>query len=127
MPLAEGEQVLAYEPVDAGLRATTSRLTLHLGRVLYDDGMMTRMSPAIAGLMPDARVYLHPRDAGSLAAGSGQTAEVAGDEGTVTLEVGIDPTLAVGTVYVPLNLPATADLGVSDAVKITPLRTEGEA
>jgi len=57
----------------------------------------------------------------------GQRAEVAGDEGTVTLDVAIDPTLAVGTVYVPFNLPATADLGTSDAVKITPLRTEGEA
>ncbi len=127
VPLAEGEQVLVYEPVDAGLRATTSRLTLHLGRVLYDDGMMTRMSPAVAGLMPDARVYLHPRDAGSLAVVPGQRVEVAGDEGTVTLEVGIDPTLAVGTAYVPFNLPATADLGVSDGVKITPLRTGVEA
>ena len=127
VPLAEGEQVLTYEAVDAGLRATTSRMTLHLGRVLYDDGVMTRMSPAVAGLMPDARVYLHPRDAGSLAVGPGQRAEVAGDEGTVTLDVAIDPTLAVGTVYVPFNLPATADLGTSDAVKITPLRTEGEA
>ena len=127
VPLAEGEQVLAYEAVDAGLRATTSRMTLHLGRVLYDDGVMTRMSPAVAGLMPDARVYLHPRDAGSLAVGPGQRAEVAGDEGSVTLEVAIDPTLAAGTVYVPFNLPGTADLGTTNSVKVTPLRTEGEA
>ena len=45
----------------------------------------------------------------------------------VTLAVGIDPTLAVGSVYVPANLPATAGLGASVSVKITPLRTGGDA
>ncbi len=118
VPGPDGVQPLEYVPVDPGLRSGTGRLALHLGRVLYDDGVITRMSPSLAGLAPEARVWLHPRDAGALAVTEGASVRVIGDNGSATLTVGFDTSLAPGTVYVPANLAETAALGMSPIVEI---------
>jgi NADH-quinone oxidoreductase subunit G len=127
LPLPEGEQPLHYLPVDPGLRARAAAgLTLHLGRVLYDDGVLTRMSPSLAGLMPEAAVYMNPRDARSAGVEEGQRVEVATELGYAELEVAFDPSLALRTVYVPFNLPETSVLGAAPGVTVEPLHG-GEA
>ena len=126
VPTADGEQRLRHTPVDPGLIAGGERFALHLGRVLYDDGVRTRMSPALAGLRPEPFVALTSRDASSLACGPGDQVRVEGAYGSVVLPVVIDQTLAEGTVYVPANLEGTAGLGAPASVRITPARGEGD-
>ncbi len=124
VPGPDGVQPLEYIPVDPGLRSGTGRLALHLGRVLYDDGVTVRMSPSIAALAPEAKVWLHPRDAGAHALTEGTVVRVTGDNGSATLPVAFDPSLAQGTVYVPANLAATAALGASAAVELEQIDEE---
>ena len=101
------------------------RQGLHLARVLYDDGVRVRMSPSLAALMPEARVYVHPRDAGSLGLTEGAIAEVAAGDSIVELPIAFDPSLAVGTVYVPANLPETAGLSATPGVTVTRRSEDG--
>ncbi len=126
LPLPDGAQPLRYVPVDVGLISGAGRLALHLGRVLYDDGVRTRHAPALAALRHDAFVAVHPRDAGALALTEGGRAVVSGDYGEVELTVAIDPSLAQGTVYVPANLPETAALGAPRDVSVTAVLDGGE-
>ncbi|GMQ84783.1 MAG: NADH-quinone oxidoreductase subunit G [Acidimicrobiia bacterium] len=124
VPGSEGTQPLQYIPADAGLAVSNAALTLHAGRVLYDDGVMVRHSPGLAGLAPEARVYLHPADAEALTVGEGDSV-VVGVDGEATLTVGIDPSLAKGTIYVPFNQRGSAALGTIGTVTITPLDSGG--
>ena len=118
LPLDAGVQPLEYIPVDPNLAATSAEYGIHLGRVLYDDGVRTRMSPSLAALAPPAMLYLNPEDAADLGLTVGDVASVEGDNGSVSLPVALDPSLGRGTVYVPANLAATADLGATVAVAI---------
>jgi NADH-quinone oxidoreductase subunit G len=125
LPLEGGEQPLQYVPVDPALRSRSSAgLSLHLGRVLYDDGVQTRMSPSLARLMPHAAVHLHPLDARALGVEEGQRVEVRTDVGDAELEVTFDETIARRTAYVPANLPETAMLGASPGVTVERLGGE---
>ena len=56
LPVDRGVQHLEYIPVYPNLQASTAKYSLHLGRVLYDDGVRTRMSPSLAALAPEAAV-----------------------------------------------------------------------
>jgi len=119
LPLDEGEQPLQYVPVDPGLRSRSSAgLSLHLARVLYDDGVQTRMSPSLASLMPAAAVYLHPRDARALGVAEGDRVEASTDLGDAELVVAYDDSIARRTAYVPANLPETAMLGAAPGLTI---------
>ncbi|MEA2003148.1 MAG: NADH-quinone oxidoreductase subunit NuoG [Actinomycetota bacterium] len=120
VPVEEGVQHLKYIPVDGGITAVEARFGLHLGRVLYDDGVRTRMSPSLAALTPNARVYLNAADAAELGLAEGATALVEGESGSARLPVGLDNSLGRGTVYVPANLTATRDLGAGVAVTVSP-------
>ena len=125
LPVAEGDQPLRYLPVDPGLRSRAAAgLTLHLGRVLYDDGVLTRMSPSLARLMSEALVHMHPRDAKAAGVEAGQRVELTTDFGYAELEVALDESLARRTVYVPFNLPETSLLGASPAVTVEPIDEE---
>jgi len=125
LPVAEGDQPLRYLPVDPGLRSRAAAgLTLHLGRVLYDDGVLTRMSPSLARLMSEALVHMHPRDARAAGVEAGQRVELTTDVGYAELEVALDESLARRTVYVPFNLPETSLLGASPAVTVEPIDEE---
>jgi anaerobic selenocysteine-containing dehydrogenase len=121
LPTAGGHQPLAYIPVDPGLAPVADGWGLHLARVLYDDGVLTRMSPSLAALAPEGRAYLHPADAAAASLHPGATVTVAGERGTIDLPLGIDAGLVPGTVYVPANLASTAGLGATPVVTVTPV------
>ncbi|MDQ3782753.1 MAG: NADH-quinone oxidoreductase subunit NuoG [Actinomycetota bacterium] len=127
VPTADGEQRLVHHPVDHGLIAGGERFALHLGRVLYDDGVRTRTAPPLAALVPQPFVAMGSRDASAMACGAGDLVTVEGEYGSITVPVVIDQTLAPGAVYVPANLEGTAALGAPASVRITPARGEGEA
>ena len=118
VPLPDVEQPLEYVPVDPGLESTSGRWALHLARTLYDDGVLTRMSPAIGALAAEAAAYLNPDDADALDVSRGSVLDVRAEGGSVELVVRLDPTLAAGTVYVPANLAGTAALGASSTVDL---------
>jgi predicted molibdopterin-dependent oxidoreductase YjgC len=119
LPAPAGEQRLEYVPVDTDLRSVPAELGLHLGRILYDDGVRNRMSPALAALRPAARAYLNPDDAARLGLEPGSMVTVAGESGMAELRVAHDSSLALGALYVPANLPETAALGGAVAVTVT--------
>ncbi len=119
LPTPEGHQPLEYIPVDPGLPPGPDGWGLHLARVLYDDGVLTRMSPSLAALAPEGRAYLHPADVAAASLHPGSTVTVAGEAGSVDLPLGIDGGLVPGTVYVPANLAATAGLGATPVVTVT--------
>ena len=121
VPGPDGRQPLEHIPVDGGVPVVSDRFALHLGRVLYDDGVMVRHSPGIAGLAPQARAYLHPRDASMLAVGEGDIVRVSGG-GVVELPVALDASLAEGTVYLPFNLAGTAAIAAVPAVSVDVVR-----
>ena len=110
--------VLEYVPVDPGLTSIGGRYALHCGRSLYDDGVMLRMSPSLAGLSPAASIAIHPRDAAALAVVDGDVVSVIGEHGAAELPVTIDDSLADQTVSVVANLPETSILRGSTSVEI---------
>ena len=119
LPLPEGEQPLQYIPVDSNLSSVNARFGLHLGRVLYDDGVRVRKSPSLAALIPAGAVYLCPADIESLGLTPGEPVTVGSDQGSVTLPLMADRSLGEGTVYVPANLADTAGLGAAVAVTVS--------
>jgi len=124
VPAADGAQPLQYVPVDTGLPSGAAKYALHSGRVLYDDGVRTRMAPSLASLAPEAFVAMHPRDAGALAVAEHDVVRVATDGAAVDLPLRLDVSLTQGTVYVPANLAATAPLGGPASVTVSALREE---
>lgn len=120
MPDGEGIQPLQYVPVDPGLRPAGGRLTLHLGRVLYDGGTQIAHSPSLAALAPDPAVHLHPRDASAMALTEGQTVDVIADGTHLTVPLKVDTTMAEGAAYIPANLDSTWALGCPDVVAVEP-------
>jgi NADH-quinone oxidoreductase subunit G len=121
LPTSDGTQPLAYTPVDRGVPVLAGHRVLHTARVLYDDGVIVRHSPGIAGLAPAAAAYLHPRDASVLALAEGDLVVITVD-GQVRLPVVIDPSLVEGTVYIPFNLASTAGLGAVGTLRIDAVR-----
>jgi predicted molibdopterin-dependent oxidoreductase YjgC len=129
LPGPDGTQPLRHAPTDLGLIAGGGRYGLHLVRELYDDGVRTRMSPAIAGLARTPLVGMNPRDAGSLAVSEGQIVRIEAENdggGAIELPVRFDPDLVSGTITVPANLPATSPLGAPASVSVHALRQDGD-
>ena len=124
VPGTDGSQPLNYVPVDAGDTQTGDGLTLHAARTLYDDGVMMRHSPGIAGFSPSAAIHLHPKDAEALSVEEGDRLLVTVD-GEAELTAVLDRSLAPGTVYVPFNQRGSAALGAVGAVKVEPSKGGG--
>jgi NADH-quinone oxidoreductase subunit G len=120
LPVEEGVQHLEYIPVDGNLSSVDARFGLHLGRVLYDDGVRVRMSPSLAALRPEGAVYLNAAEVKALDVEPGTMVVVEGDAGSAELPVAVDNSLGNGTAYVPANLESTKALGASVAVAIAP-------
>ncbi len=118
VPVEGGIQHLEYIPVDGNLVSVEAHHGLHLGRVLYDDGVRTRMSPSLAPLMPTAQVFLNAADAVELGLNPGDDAVVRSESGSVTLPVTIDNSLGSGAVYVQANLAETRELGAAVTVVV---------
>ena len=123
VPTADGSQPLVYEPTNVPVPIAAERFGLHLGRVLFDDGVSVRHAPALAAVTADAAAYLSPRDASMLAVEDGDRVKVRGF-GSVELPVRIDVSLVPGTVYVPFNLAATATLGAAASVGLDAVRDD---
>ncbi len=89
-------------PADSFTETAPQGFALHLAPVLYDDGTLMTVSESLSPLAPEPAAHLHPDDATRLGVAAGATVTVTGNAGTETLPVRLDPTLAPGTVYVPL-------------------------
>ncbi|MCP4309218.1 MAG: NADH-quinone oxidoreductase subunit NuoG [bacterium] len=119
LPVEDGIQHLEYIPVDGNLSAVEARFGLHLGRVLYDDGVRTRMSPSLAALAPTAQVYLNAAEIAGLGLNPGDEAFVESESGSVTLPIAVDNSLGSGAVYVAANLAETRSLGAAVTVVVS--------
>ena len=124
LPHADGRQPLEHIPLSTGLPSVAGGFVLHLGRVLYDDAVMTRHTDALRVLAPTGQAHLHPEDAARIGIEPGDVVAVIG-EASIELPVALDPSLAVGTVYVPFNLTSTAPLGAEPTVRIEAAAGEG--
>ena len=115
----DGVQHLQYVPVDTPGERAGGDLVLHLARVMYDDGVLVRHGPSLAGLAPGGAVYLHPDDATRLGLAAGEAARVVTDEGEAVLPVVFDSGLHRGVVYVPFNQPGVPSVGRGPSVTVT--------
>ncbi len=118
VPGPEATQPLQHAPADPAVQPSARDLVLHLARVLYDDGVHVRFGPSLARVVPVAAAYVHPNDATRLGLTAGTLVTVAGDRGEIDLPLGLDESLAPGTVYVPFNLDETSELGNALAVTL---------
>ncbi len=91
-----------HSPTASFTETAPKDFALHLAPVLYDDGTLLTVSESLSLLAPEPAAHLHPDDATRLGVVAGATVTVIGNAGSETLPVKIDPTLVLGTVYVPL-------------------------
>jgi predicted molibdopterin-dependent oxidoreductase YjgC len=127
VPLDGVVQPLGHIPVDVGVRVITDRMTLHLAPSLYDDGVWNRHAETISGLGRAPAARIHPRDASVLAVADGDDVKISD---TYQLPVILDPEVAIGSVVVPFNQPATVGLTAAASVSVDPVRdseTGGDA
>ncbi len=119
VPLS-GSQPLSHIPVALkGDSAPTAPLLLHVGRTLYDDGVMIRHSPSLRTLAPGAVVHLNPDDAKRAGAQDGHPVKVVTSHGEGEFSAVIDEGTPEGVVYVPFNQPGGAPLGTDAVVRVT--------
>ncbi|MEZ5174761.1 MAG: NADH-quinone oxidoreductase subunit NuoG [Acidimicrobiia bacterium] len=119
VPMEGAPQPLGYIPTDGAVPVVTDRYTLHFAPSLYDDGVTTRHSPSIAGLVPAVEARLHPSDASLLAVANGATVMVAGER---VFPVRVDPSVAKGSIVLPFNQVATKGLAAMAAVSVKAIR-----
>jgi NADH-quinone oxidoreductase subunit G len=122
VPRDGASQPLGYIPTDRAVPVVTDRYTLHLARSLYDDGVTTRHTPSIAGLMRNPSVRINPKDASVLAVTDGAEVVIDAD---LTLTATIDSSVPQGSVVLPYNHAATKGLAASASVAVTPVRGQG--
>ncbi|MDH3426059.1 MAG: NADH-quinone oxidoreductase subunit NuoG, partial [Acidimicrobiia bacterium] len=118
VPGPEGEQPLAFIPVDPKLDAQSPDLALHLARSLYDDGVGVRFSTSLSKLTRSPSLSVHPDTAASLGLSDGDEVIATSPGGSAQLPVLVDSDLAPGTVSVTANLDSTFDLGPDLAVTL---------
>jgi predicted molibdopterin-dependent oxidoreductase YjgC len=115
-----GARVLSHIPVALkGNAAPSAALTLHVGRRLYDDGVMMRHTPRLHALAEGAKAHLNPEDARKAGAQDGHPVRVVTKHGEGEFEVVIDEGTPPGVVYVPFNQPGAASLGTDAVVRVT--------
>ena len=121
VPLDGATQPLGYIPVDISVPVVTDRMTLHFAPSLYDDGVWNRHAETIASLPRTAVARVHPRDASVLAV---QDRSMVAIEDVIELPVVIDANVAVGSIVVPFNHPATKGLAATAAVRVDAVRSD---
>ncbi len=119
VPMEGAAQPLAYIPTDRSVPVVTDRFTLHMPRSLYDDGVTTRHSPSIAGLVNTVVARLNPKDAAIIAVTEGDSVLVGGE---FTFSVSLDPAVAQGSVVVPFNHTGTKGFPAAPAVTVEAVR-----
>ena len=118
VPLS-GSQPLTHIPVALkGTKAPSAQLTLHVGRTLYDDGVMMRHIPVLHRLAPGAVAHLNPEDARKAGVQEGHAVQVVTKHGEGEYTAVLDEGTPSGVVYVPFNQPGTGSLGTEVVVRV---------
>lgn len=115
VPTEAGEQPLGYIPVETSVPVVSDRMTLHLAPSLYDDGTRVSRSETLAGLVNDATVRVHPRDASALAVSDGDALVLAD---LFELPVTLDEAVPTGSVVLPENHAAVPALAATPSIKV---------
>jgi predicted molibdopterin-dependent oxidoreductase YjgC len=116
----EGDAPLAHIPVALqGERAPKAELTLHTARVMYDDGVRLRHSPALAKLAPGPVACISPDDAPRLGVREGAAVRLVTRQGEGEFTAVLDAGTPSGVVYVPFNQAGSVSLGTDPVVRVT--------
>ncbi|MCO6503121.1 MAG: NADH-quinone oxidoreductase subunit NuoG [Acidimicrobiales bacterium] len=116
----EGPAPLTHIPVMLeGHGAPQAEFTLHAARVMYDDGVRLRHSPALRKLAPGAIACINPADAPKLGAREGARVRLVTRQGEGEFDVVLDEGTPSGVVYVPLNQRGGVSLGTDPVVRVT--------
>ncbi len=123
VPTDSGEQPLQYVPVAPADPTPTksprgATFALHLSRTLYDDAVLTRQAPALAGLAGGGFAGLNPADVKRIRADQAVTVE------GHRLPVIVDPSLAPGTIHVPFNQPGGPLFAAGAVVRVEAVEAE---
>ncbi|MEE8376473.1 MAG: NADH-quinone oxidoreductase subunit NuoG [Acidimicrobiia bacterium] len=115
-----GAQAINHIPVALqGSKAPKAPLTLHVGRVMYDNGVRLQHSPSLHKLAPGPVAHLNPGDAPTIGAQDGHAVKVVTNRGegeyTCVLDEGTPP----GVVFVPFNQQGATSLGADPVVRVT--------
>ncbi|PWG61310.1 molybdopterin oxidoreductase family protein, partial [Spiribacter halobius] len=85
-------------------------LVLNTGRQLehWHTGVMTRRSRALDALAPEARVEVHPDDAGRLGIADGDWTRLTSRRGSVQVQAKVTDDVALGTLFLPMHFREAA-------------------
>lgn len=120
VPLEDAPEVLSYLPVRLKpTKAPKAQLTLHMGSVMYDDGVRLRHCPSLRPLAPGPVARIHPDDARRMGAVDGHAVKVVTSKGEGEFTIVIDTDTPAGVVYIPRNQPGAAKLGADPVVRVT--------
>jgi NADH-quinone oxidoreductase subunit G len=115
-----GAQAINHIPVALqGSKAPKAQLTIHVARVMYDDGVRLRHSPSSYALARGSVVHINPADAPKIGAQDGHVVKVVTRSGEGEFVVVLDDGTPAGVVYVPFNQPGAASLGTDPVVRVT--------
>jgi NADH-quinone oxidoreductase subunit G len=115
-----GAPPLTHIPVALkGDIAPSAELTLHVGRTLFDDGVMMRHTPNLHRLALGPVAHLNPEDAKRAGALHGHKVRVVTKHGDGEFTAVLDEGTPPGVVYVPFNQPGAAPLGTDAVVRVT--------
>lgn len=103
-------------------------LRLVTGRTLYDGGITIAASASLAALPPAPVLLIHPQDRDRIGVEDGTEVRVTSARGSLELPVRADVSIALGTAFLPFNLPGG---GVGELVQlgtaVTDLRVESQS
>lgn len=120
VPNEEGNELLSYIPVKLkASKAPGAQLTLHLSRVMYDDGVRLRHCPSLHPLAPGPVARIHPEDAKRMGAVAGQVVKVVTGKAQGEYTAVLDEETPAGVVFIPRNQPGAAKLGADPVVRVT--------
>jgi predicted molibdopterin-dependent oxidoreductase YjgC len=95
------------------------------GRTLYDGGITVAASDSLAALPSEPELLVHPQDRDRIGVEDGAEVKVTSARGSLQLPLRAHPAIALGTAFVPFNLPGA---GVGELVElgspVTDLRVE---
>ena len=77
---------------------------------IFGSEELSRLSPAIASVMPPAAIWLHPDDAAKWSLAEGELARLQSGEHGYTLPVTLDTGVARGVALIPAGYPETAGI-----------------
>ena len=119
--LPELHRFTAAPPTDDTPRRDAYALRLVTGRTLYDGGIAVAASGSLSALVAEPVLLIHPQDRDRIGVEDGVSVRVTSARGSLTLPVRADKAIALGTAYLPFNLPSA---GVGELVDLTAAVTD---